>query len=177
MKHSRIAVGLAMIAIFSASFGILWNQRKKAELPARSPEVPTIAGPGPTAASGAANRARNDRSAPAHDAAPLTSAAATGAAPGTTIVSGPVEMPVELHFRQRLDQGKVQGSVLNNSGTDLVIEAVVVSASTKETAKFQLVVPPYGAIPFGLDDGLDMHSGDQITLRSPPYRDKTAAIP
>jgi hypothetical protein len=166
-----------MIAIFSASFGILWNQRKKAEPPARIPEIPVIAGASPAAAIGAANRALTDLSAPTGDAAPQAPAATTSGAASTGIDSAPDEMPVELHFRQRLDQGKIQGSVLNNSGTDLVIEAVILSASTKETGKFQIVVPPYGAIPFGLDDGLDMHSGDQITLRSPPYRDKAATIP
>jgi hypothetical protein len=49
--------------------------------------------------------------------------------------------------------------------------------NTRESAKVQLDVAPYTAKPFGVDDGLDMQSGDRITLQSTPYRDRVAQIP
>ncbi len=87
------------------------------------------------------------------------------------------ELPVEIHFRHRPDQARIQGSVVNASADELVIEAVVYSPGTRQTQTFQLLVAPHAGKPFGLDGELDMHSGDQITLKSSPYRDKVARIP
>jgi hypothetical protein len=83
---------------------------------------------------------------------------------------------VELHFRNRPDQGKIEGSILNKSGVLLVIEATIFSPERGETARVQLSVPPYRAQSFGLTDGLTLRSGDQLTLKSSPYRDKAASI-
>jgi len=85
------------------------------------------------------------------------------------------EVPIELHFRHL--QGKVQGSALSQSADDLVVAASVVSGRTKERAEFQISVAAYKAQTFGLNDGLDLQSGDQITLRSSPYRDRVVVVP
>jgi hypothetical protein len=87
------------------------------------------------------------------------------------------EMPVELHFRHRPDLNKVQASLANSSENALVVDALVFDPRTNQSAKIQLDVAPYKAATFGIDDGLDIQSGDQITLRSTPYRDKVVAIP
>lgn len=181
MKLSRsLAVGLSIIAIFAVSFGILWKQRQTEASRVSNAEISQSATAGSmSAAAGAPQLARGDPGNP-------TTAAQNAAAPprGATTPpeenaadSGAVELPVELHFRKRADQGKIQGSVVNNSATELVIDADVFSPSAQETAKFQLTVAPYSGKPFGLDDGLDLHSGDQLTLKSSPYRDKVARIP
>jgi len=162
-----------MTTVFAVSFAILWKQRQADPPSPRDVQVPVVAAPSPPAmAPGIANDARRDGSLQASVAAPAD-AAATSAA----IDTAAEEMPVELHFRKRPDLGKIQGSVVNNSDAELVIEAVVFSPDTQETAKFQIAVAPYSGKPFGLDDGLDMHSGDRITLKSSPYRDKSGTIP
>ena len=91
--------------------------------------------------------------------------------------SGAEYLPISLQFRHRPDLGRIQGSVMNNSGSELVIDATIYDPNTRESAKVQLDVAPYTAKPFGVDDGLDMQSGDRITLQSTPYRDRVAQIP
>jgi hypothetical protein len=85
------------------------------------------------------------------------------------------ELPIELHFRHL--QGKVQGSALSTSNEDLVVTASIVNSRTKETAEIQLAVAAYKAQTFGLNEGVDLESGDQITLKSSPYRDRVVVVP
>jgi len=163
-----------LLAIFLVSFGIMWTERKAEEPVVSNPIVPAPDNTAPiTEAAGVAAVARtNPIASPAEDAG------FSGPAPSSTASNaGALELPVEMHFRNRADQGKIQGSILNNSGDELVIDAIVFSPSTKETGKFQLTVAPYSGKSFGLDDGLDMRPGDQITLKSSPYRDKVGRIP
>jgi hypothetical protein len=97
--------------------------------------------------------------------------------PTTSVDSSAEELPVELHFRNRPDKGKIQGSVFNRSDDELVIDASILRSGAEETATVQLSIAAHRAKPFGLSDELDLRSGDQITLRSAPYRDKVIMIP
>jgi hypothetical protein len=86
-------------------------------------------------------------------------------------------MPVEVVFKHRDRLNKFEGRVVNTSGEPLIIEVRVLSASTHYTTQAQVSVGAKVQTRFGIDDGLDMQSGDQVTLRSDPFRDQTVQIP
>jgi hypothetical protein len=184
MSLRSVAAGLSLVAIFSVSFAIMWREHDTAGSPSPSPEAQAIiaadaaAGAGRAAEVGVPDVGRDNPDPRAPESASSTPApATTPVAANVANDSGMAELPVEIHFRKRPDQGRIEGSVVNASAAELVIEAVVFSRDTAHTQTFQLLVAPYAGKAFGLDGELDLHSGDQITLKSSPYREKVATIP
>jgi hypothetical protein len=172
MESHRI--GLTMLCSFLAALGLLMWQRKAAE--------PTSIGPPSAAAAYGRTRATEDspfsRMQRPDAETPLPEAVVMKVTPTEAMSNdfAAPEMPIELHFRRRPDLNKVQGSLLNNSESELTVDALIFDPRTKQTSKIQLELAPYKAQPFGLDDGLDMLPGDEITLQSSPYRDKVSRI-
>jgi hypothetical protein len=163
------------------SFAFLWWQRQPTRfLPSATPE-PASAGTRNLAGSGAvAIDSRASDAAPAAGtpaaAAPLTpTLAKINAEPAASAGSA---MPVELHFRHRRDHGdhgdQIEGSILNRSDAEITVELLITSARTHETSPVQLSVPAFGARQFGIADGLDIESGDQLSLNSAPFSPQTA---
>jgi hypothetical protein len=70
-----------------------------------------------------------------------------------------------------------QKAVSVPSGDPLLIDVRVLSASTHYTSQAQVSVGAYIQSRFGIDDGLDMQSGDQVTLKSDLFRDQVLQIP
>jgi hypothetical protein len=180
MNLRTLKIGLSLLVIFLLSFGILWKQSKGDHTLVDERETVTTADahartPSPTVP--VQERRELGRPAPEATAPTLKPAASPSASTAPEGDPAADDLPVDIRFRQRPDLGRVQGSVINKSGTQLVIDAIIFDPKTKETSKVQLGVAPYSGKPFGVDDGLDMQSGDQITLRSAPYRDKLARIP
>jgi hypothetical protein len=93
------------------------------------------------------------------------------------IAADPEQMPVQLTFRRRERLNKFEGRIANTSVDPLVVEVSVLSASTHYTTQAQVNVGGYLQSSFGINDGLDMQSGDQVTLRSYPYHDSVMQIP
>lgn len=180
MKSQPLRIALAMSAIFAMSFTIMWRQRP-AQIPAVALDAKTqrdwddsqalpFAPPLTAAAQPAAPPAR-----PA--AQSVTRPEAAAAAP-VAVDSSAGDLPVDMHFRKRMDLGgKIEGSAVSNADAELIIDATILDPVTRETAKVQLDVAPYKGRPFGLDDGLDLKSGEIITLKSTPYRDKVVRVP
>jgi hypothetical protein len=171
------AAGVSLAGIFCVSFWVMWDDRKSDEPAASNRQVRRL---------GIENSSMMDSSTETNSTtvAPQTSLPPRAPDPvrpspalTSTVDSSADELPVELHFRNRPDKGKIQGSVFNHSDDELVIDASILSPRAGETATVQLSIAAHRAKPFGLTDELDLQSGDQITLRSAPYRDKVIVIP
>jgi hypothetical protein len=87
------------------------------------------------------------------------------------------QLPVEVVFKRRERLNKFEGRIVNTSGDPLLIDVRVLSASTHYTSQAQVSVGAYIQTRFGIDDGLDMQSGDQVTLKSNVFRDQVLQIP
>jgi hypothetical protein len=180
MNLRTLKVGLSLLPIFFLSFGIMWKQRKGDHTPVDEREiVATADATARTSSPAVPGEEPRELGRPAPEATASTANPAAGPSASAAPERDPAadDLPVDIRFRQRPDLGRVQGSVINKSNAQLVIDAIIFDPKTKETSKVQLGVAPYSGKPFGVDDGLDMQSGDQITLRSAPYRDKLARIP
>jgi hypothetical protein len=109
----------------------------------------------------------------------------------TSNYDGP-DLPVVFAFSERAtytaeenDEGKLvnvskqvkEGIISNSSDGPLTITATEVNIATQETSQTQFVLSAGTQKHFGSDQGLKMISGDQLTLRSPSYRDFSQQIP
>jgi hypothetical protein len=73
---------------------------------------------------------------------------------------------------------KIKEAIISNSSDQmLTITATEVNIPTQESSIAQIVLPAGTQKHFGLDEGLKMISGDQVTLRSPSYRNLVQLIP
>ena len=70
-----------------------------------------------------------------------------------------------------------EGIIMNESDHSFSITAIEVNLSTLETSKAGFLLAKGAQKHFGIDDGLKMQSGDQLTLRSAGFRDMTRTIP
>ena len=70
-----------------------------------------------------------------------------------------------------------EGIISNTSDKPLTITATEVNIATQETSQTQVVLGAGTQKHFGTDLGLKMISGDQMTLRSPSYRELVQQIP
>jgi hypothetical protein len=70
-----------------------------------------------------------------------------------------------------------EGIISNSSDKPLAITMTEVNIATQETSQTQIVLGAGTQKHFGTDLGLKMISGDQMTLRSPSYRDLVQQIP
>jgi hypothetical protein len=102
------------------------------------------------------------------------------------------DLPVVFAFSERAtytseenDEGKLvnvskrvkEGIVTNASDKPLTIIAIEVNIATQDTSQTQFVLSGGMQKHFGTDQGLKMISGDQMTLRSPTYKDLVQPIP
>jgi len=72
----------------------------------------------------------------------------------------------------------VQGATIKNlSDESMDIAVYVLTAATHSTSQIHVNVGPNGEKRLGKEDGLEMWSGDQITLQSPPYSDSVTTLP
>jgi hypothetical protein len=70
-----------------------------------------------------------------------------------------------------------EGIITNSSDKPLIITAIEVNIPTQDTSQTQFVLSGGAQKHFGADNGLKMISGDQMTLRSPSYKDFVQPIP
>jgi hypothetical protein len=86
------------------------------------------------------------------------------------------EIPVNITFRHRPDRNVYEGSVFNRSGEELAVEVIFFSPGKGQTSKIELNVPAFHAEAFGRDDGLELESGDEVTIKSGSYAEKHAIV-
>ena len=66
---------------------------------------------------------------------------------------------------------------MNESDQSFNITAIEVNLATLEASQAGFLLAKGAQKHFGIDDGLKMQSGDQLTLRSAGFRDMTRTIP
>ena len=177
----RSSTILVAIVSFSLTLGIgLW-QHKREEL-----SVPTL----DTTPDHTAMRVNADTQAPANirPAEPTVVPPVSGAQtdrPRPAIVESRTdsmspqegsEMPVQLGFNHRAKDKRLVARVFSSANYPLVVGVQIGSAS-RGTIDSQVTIPPNGAVILGGDDGLDLESGDLVTLLSHPYADKVSQAP
>jgi hypothetical protein len=187
MNWRGASIIAVMVVTFSGTVAVtIWQQRQSsATLATQHPVLsvapippPAPARPSSVIATPVPNEiprtpiARPPPLAEALEAQRLANGAGAG---GPASTNGP-ELPVEVHFRRRVDAGRFEGSVVNHSDSELVLDAIIDNPRTKQTAKQQLDIQPYANLTFGLDDGLDLQSGDPVTLHGGDYADKVATV-
>jgi hypothetical protein len=162
----------ALVAVVLLTAVMLW-QRGTHDSPLKDAAIQISAVDAPSAQPPTAPVAAVQAAQPAPEqalAVPANDAAAPSAA-------DPQQMPVQIIFRRRERLNKFEGRITNTSGDPLQVEVLVLSASTHYTTQAGVNVGGYLQSSFGIDDGLDMQSGDQVTLRSYPYHDSVIQIP
>jgi len=163
------SIAIVMIVTFCLSFGVMWWQRKSAELSATEPRKTTDlrAGMPPIAR-------------PAMKQSPAIEAVephSTQAGAVAKDLEAAEEMPVEINFHRRARLDKIAGRLMNSSSDSLAITVKIQSPGTQRISQLLLDLAPNRLTEIGMDDGLDLHSGDQVTLQSPAYPNKVAQIP
>lgn len=192
MKYSdRYSIPITMTASFVVTLGILLWQRKAVDMPPPAPPPAPVQPPAPARVTmspaqidpGSQVRAPaipRVRAAPAANDGAQQSNSAGADLPvildmARTTVSVREEGPDGALHRVSKD---VNDAVISNTSDQvLTITAIDANPSTEESTQTQFVLGPNGQKHLNIDDGLSLLAGDQLTLRSPPFRDRTQQMP
>jgi hypothetical protein len=172
----RIAIPLTMMVSFTLTCGFtLWNRRIHDQAPATpvnrrlepvnaglSPAVPRSNAPmaQPLSRSPQAN-AETDRN--VAQAAPAAYAK--------------LNLPIELNYRRSpVNPETYVVSVFNKTEEALALDITVFNPAGERASKTQLSIDADQSKKIGLDDGLEIVSGDRITLRNPSYSERVEEI-
>lgn len=175
-------IALAAVA-FTATVAVLWH-RQTADAPstpshtqARAQSLAAIsafrpvntASPAPQEQPGSlGNFAPTRVASPAQSETPAVSTS-----PSEDDADG--EVPVTMNFRHARGREAIEGGLANLAEHALEITATL-RAGTREQ-EIEFTVDAGTGHRIGVDDGLEIHSGDQITVHSPPFRDRVFPVP
>ena len=67
-------------------------------------------------------------------------------------------------------------TIVNAANLELSITVHITSPATHLTTSKQITLKASGQATIGVDDGIQLQSGDEITLRCATYRDQTSQI-
>jgi hypothetical protein len=193
MKYSdRYAIPITMTASFAVTLGILLWQRKAVDMPPPAPMASALVEPPAPARMpmpAAEVEPRSQARAPAISPVRAAPAANDGAQQSNS--AGP-DLPVTLDMARttvwvreegpdgamrRVSKDVNDAIISNQSDQVLTITAIDANPSTEESTQTEFVLGPNGQKHLNIDDGVGLLAGDQLTLRSPPFRDRTQQIP
>jgi hypothetical protein len=195
MRHLKaIYVAAALIALFCASFSIMWWRRDQLERAASDQTAsiePVPVTPPQAAVTPSLQRAPADPVAPAPAQSRILNSRPVAAAPESPASDADGgDLPVVVGIVKKSDifrdsstnyetvRKKVyEGVVSTASDKPLTITVIDTDVPSQESSQATFVLASRGEKHFGVHDGLAMASGDQITLRSPPYHDLIQQIP
>jgi len=167
--NSRLMISIAVPATaFALTVAIsLWQQRADTSMFAASPALQQAVLPQRREAASTRMEAQISPAPPA-EAAPLPSP------PPDEGVRDPsrVDVPVGFITRSRQDQSGLLATLLNMTADDLDVRIIRVSAKThlRSVVDVSLVAHERKNLT---QAGLDLDSGDQVTIQSAPYHDRT----
>jgi hypothetical protein len=176
-NNQTLSIALTMAVTFAVSFGIMWRQRDVHDVAvprwesmpiAQSVAQEPVPTPPPLVERKipvVSPKIEPTRVHPAASAPNLSESASTGA------------LPVTIHIWNRFSEHKIEVAVQNISPRPMTVTARVESAGTQQVSEIQLALDPGAQKSFNSDNGLEMHSRDQITFQSPPYQDQVKRIP
>lgn len=168
------AIAVTMLISFVAAFGLMYWQRRAESVagPERQPEpAARLSSPIPSVASRMT----------LVPAAAVDENVAKAARRGDSAPSPNPTMPVTVSFVQynqpsdEDDPDKPStvfvGRVWNRGTAPLTVSVVRTSANGQSTAQTQLTVDARRVKGFGQNDGVELHAGDTVTLRSDRFAD------
>jgi hypothetical protein len=169
MMNSRLLVSIAVpVTAFALTIAVwLWQQRAAEPTPAIAQrELPQTA-PAP--------RARPALSPPRiEDQRPPEMSAASSAPPPqpNTGDQDPtrIKVPVGFIARARPDASSLTASLVNMTTDELAVTVTAVSAKTHLRSAVDVTLHAHERRNLATD-GLELGSGDQVTIQSPPFRD------
>jgi hypothetical protein len=190
-NSQKIVFAVTMISVFVVSFGIMWRQRAamESQVTVTAPAAPADGTPSVGSSSPAPRHSFAES--PRLIAAPARAANSRAPAIETPPSNddGP-ELPVALSIvnkdvyirNESTDfvavRRNVNEAIVSNSGDKpLVITAIETYIPTQEASQTQFSLAKGGQKHFGVEDGLNMLAGDQLTLRSPSFRELSQQIP
>ncbi len=169
-SFQSLSIAITMVVSFSLTLGIMLWQRRLGDLPSANAPATVHA------------EVRHPPPAMVQDSKPSIVETSPPAVvetspyrPGADEAGTP--MPVRLSFGRRIRLNKVVGKIFSSSNDSMVIAVLIDNASTHRTAQTQVSLAPNGLATFGVDDGLELESGDHVTLQSTPYSDQVAQVP
>lgn len=193
MNHPTRAIAATALLTFSVCLAVIWWQNRSAEPRAMKqtaePAAAVVEAPAAAPIAGAVRPAPRDES-----SAPQHLSDQSGPPPiviPPSNVDGPA-LPVLLNIYSRRvytteedSEGAshhawknvMEAAVTNTSDKPLTVTAIEVNLPTLESSQIQFALAGNGQKHIGTDDGLKMLPGDEITLRSPSFRDFTQQIP
>jgi hypothetical protein len=176
------SITLTIIVTFAVSFAFLYWRRESREapvlatpsLPSRQVERPPLP-PRLPAPSVASVEAAVSSPAAAH---PKSERKSDAPPPVPVLFKVTRETP-DPDQQDSTDVTAALGEVhlVNSSDKDLAVTVVVTNMATLETSQADVFLAPNAEGRAGPDQGLKLHSGDQITLRSPGFTDLQFTAP
>jgi hypothetical protein len=195
-NHQNLHITLTVLISVALSCGALyWSDKTATPAPraftpaAAAPAVPSVESTSPTRRPAIAQPIEA-ASGKVQERAPAAAPTKAQETPPSNY-DGPV-LPVVFAFSERYvyttednEEGNPvnvskrvkEGIISNTSDKPLTITATEVNIATQETSQTQIVLGAGTQRHFGTDLGLKMISGDQMTLRSPSFRDLVQQIP
>jgi hypothetical protein len=174
LRTSYRGILLTMIVSFAVSFAFLYWKQESRRMPAPAPPgaAPPVASPivpAPTIA-----RAPQ---------APAVARITQKPAPPVETFEGP-PLPVMFNVTQQNGEesaGELAGiaevHIKNSSDGPLAVTVLDENQSTRHTSQAHVLLAPNGETSIGAEDGLNMQSGDQVTVRSSGFSVLTATVP
>jgi hypothetical protein len=165
----RIVLLLTMLVSFVVSFGVMWRG-SRAQPPAivveRAAIEPPVAPPPIRSLPPTAQPSQvPDASVPS---ASMDAAPRAAASPNTPLETA---LPVQLRFRHI--NHNIQATIVNVSKEILTVDISVQQSGAQTTLELTPGMPTL----FGVHDGLELHSADEVTLRSASYLELAATVP
>jgi cytoskeletal protein RodZ len=183
MSDRFVPFVLAAVA-FTATVAVLWNrqtenesqpspshaQARKQQISAISAAFQPVSTSTPQEPKASLHAFTPTRVAPTESETPAVSAQSTAD-------EVDAELPVSMNFRRAPGHEGLEGGIANLAGHALDITATLLAAGTGQQQQVQFTVAPGAGHRIGAADGWEMHSGDQITVHSPPFQDRVFAVP
>jgi hypothetical protein len=186
-RSPALAIIAIMVVSFSLSFAVLWRQQKGASPPSRAPlpAAPVHLARSESVSVPAAPVAREPQSAPSQAPPPpaTTPPAHSYEGPDLPVVFGIINKSVytvqddEHGVPTNVTRNVNEAIVSNSSERPLTITVTELDQSKTKFSQGQLMLPPGAQRHFGEDLGLQMLSGDELTLASASYHDLIRQIP
>jgi hypothetical protein len=85
-------------------------------------------------------------------------------------------LPASLMTKHVKHANNVKAFLSNMSASPLAVDVQIVNSATQAVTSQRLELQPYETKTFGDQDGILLNSGDRVTLRSPPFRDRTEIV-
>jgi hypothetical protein len=179
----RIAIAITMIVGFVVTFGVLtWGGRDRDHTPAvQSPRAAAKLEPVNPAvrplSSDAAGPAASAPPAEISRQTPALAEAPAEAVPASAATAAQTELPVQFNYRRSAENPQTYDiTLVNKIDEPVTLDMTILNPASGQASNAQITLESSEAKKVGVDDGLEIEVGDQITLRNPAYNAMVAEI-